>query len=161
MNQVVALLDAPPPSQNLFLFKNHLKTSNNIISRTVVIFSMIGVRMKKAKAYFAHSKKIYNTDEEAAALKYLRKKYSHVTCPNNDIGELGSMAPYLTIVNHHDIVIAKEWDGFVGRGVHAELMYGKETYVLKEKDGKYSIKPIKKITIVNDGKDWYRYARIN
>jgi len=73
-------------------------------------------------AYFAHSKKDYNTEREKKALKFIRSKYSNVLCPNNDIGKLKDFEAYLKIVKWADLVIAMETeDRFITIGVFKEL----------------------------------------
>lgn len=72
--------------------------------------------------YFAHSKEIYNTKEEAEVLDALKERfYGHIICPNNHIGELFELDPYLEIVEKVDLVFVYEYEGYVGKGVYGEV----------------------------------------
>lgn len=74
------------------------------------------------KVYYAHSMQTYGTNREKRDLDYLRGIFRHVICPNNDIGELGAMQPYLTIVDHCDMVIASSFEqGYFSKGVCKEV----------------------------------------
>lgn len=75
------------------------------------------------KVYWAHSKKIYNTPEEAEILAILEKCFDEVVCPNRDIGEKGDIKPYLDAIDGCDVVIVSEYQDKIGRGVHDEVNY--------------------------------------
>ena len=64
------------------------------------------------KIYYAHSKKIYDTKVEKKQLKYLKNRFKeyNVICPNNDIGELGSIQPYLDVVSQCEMLICSEYN---------------------------------------------------
>jgi hypothetical protein len=65
--------------------------------------------MKKGKVYFAHSKKKYNTSEEAEELAFIKKHFDgKVICPYNDLGELGDIERYLEVIKSVDCVYVTE-----------------------------------------------------
>ena len=77
----------------------------------------------KNKIYFAHSKKIYNSKEESRILDFLYNQFgkNNVICPNNDMGELGSIDPYLLQVSKSKLVIVRQYKRHIGRGVYEEI----------------------------------------
>jgi len=81
------------------------------------------------KAYWAHSKKIYGTPEEAEILAVLEKVFGKVVCPNRDIGEKGDIQPYLDAIDNCDTVIVSEYQDHIGKGVYDEI-----TFAIREKD---------------------------
>jgi hypothetical protein len=104
--------------------------------------------------------KIYNTEREQKELQFLKSKYQKVVCPNNDIGELGGIQPYLEIVKKMDIVVFSEYQNHIGKGVYEEvktaLMNNIPVKVLRGK----GIKTIKDVIIVNEY-DWeIEYAKV-
>ncbi len=72
--------------------------------------------------YYAHSKKIYGTDQEREELAFLESIFDDVVCPNRDMGELGVMEPYLQKVDECRIVVCSEFKGHVGNGVASEVV---------------------------------------
>jgi hypothetical protein len=114
--------------------------------------------MSKPSVYFAHSKLDYNTKVEKDAIKTLSAMYK-VFCPNNNLGETGSMSHYLKVVKWCDETVALEHGGLVGRGVYEEVNMAieskKPTFVLR--DGK--LLKVKGSKIVNRD-DWKRYAKL-
>lgn len=120
--------------------------------------------MEKDKVYFAHSKRIYNTKEESTMLDFLRKNFTKVICPNKDIGELGSIEPYLKIVDTCKYVVAHEYQGSIGKGVFSEIKnaLSKNIPVLALRKGTigYKLCKVKNIEI-NDSTDWaIHYGKI-
>jgi len=107
----------------------------------------------KNKYYFAHSMQIYNTKLEKELTETIKSFNFPMICPNKDIGELGSLNPYLQIVKKCKGVITHEFKGYVGKGAFEEtklsLQLDKPTFVIR--DGK--IIPVKTIKI-NNSKDW-------
>lgn len=80
--------------------------------------------MKKGTAYFAHSKKKYNTSEEAEELAFIKKHFDgKVICPYNDLGELGDIELYLEVIKSVDCVYVTEYRGYIGRGVFDECTF--------------------------------------
>ena len=76
---------------------------------------------KEIRVYYAHSKKIYNSEREKNEYLFIKNIYPKTLCPNKDIGELGSLKPYLDIVKTMDLIIFSEYMNFIGKGVYAEI----------------------------------------
>ena len=76
------------------------------------------------RIYYAHSMQTYGTLKEKQELKILRKKFPNVLCPNQDIGDAqNGMSAYLKIVEWADLVVVSEYEGFIGKGVYAEIQH--------------------------------------
>ncbi len=76
------------------------------------------------KVYYAHSMQLYESLKEKQELKFLRTRFDNVLCPNKDIGKAGrGMSAYLKIVEWADLVVASEYEGFVGLGVFSEIQH--------------------------------------
>jgi len=73
------------------------------------------------QVYFSHSKLIYDTKEETKNLSYLKEVFKCVVCPNNDMGEKGSISPYLKMIEECGLVVALPYKKFIGKGVFAEV----------------------------------------
>lgn len=71
-----------------------------------------------SEVYFAHSKLIYGTKEESEALSFLKSVFKNVCCPHNDMGELGSITPYLKKVEECKLIVALPYNNFIGKGVY-------------------------------------------
>jgi hypothetical protein len=113
----------------------------------------------KKKIYYAHSKMIYGTMQEKEEIALLRKKYK-VVDPNNDMGELGNIQPYLRRIEKCDGVVCSEYNGYIGKGVYTEvehaLRLGKFVFCIRK--GKLLV--VKELLPV-DGQDWARrYGKI-
>jgi len=108
------------------------------------------------RAYFAHSKLSYGSQTEKEARKYLEGKFK-VICPNRDLGELGSIQPYLEKIDTCSVVVAMEHKKHIGKGVYDELHHAiaerKETYVLRKFNDSFVLRVIKVLNIV-DPDDW-------
>jgi len=121
--------------------------------------------MKKETAYFAHSKKKYNTIEEAAELAFIKKHFGgKVICPNNDLGELGGIEPYLKVVKSSICVYVSEYFGMIGRGVYDEchfaLTNGINVLALrKDIKGKFFVQIVRDV-IETNGFDFARFGLI-
>ena len=114
--------------------------------------------------YYAHSKNIYGTEEERMQLKFLRTKFSKVLCPNNDVGELGGMQPYLDIIEKKcSGVVFSEWFDLVGRGVWEEVKHAKKLkqpiYGLRKVDDKYKLFKFRSGKVINKD-NWMSYAKL-
>ena len=111
--------------------------------------------------YYAHSKKIYNTEVEEDEYSKIRKRFpdAHIVCPNRDVGEKGSINPYLQVVKQCDVVVCSEFKKLVGKGVATEV-----TTAISDKKPVYNLskdfKEVSGIKLVNNGKDWVEYARL-
>ena len=111
--------------------------------------------------YFAHSKKIYNTETESRYKQLIEDTFPiPVLCPNKDMGELGRMEPYLEKVRKCDIVVCTKYKDFIGKGVteEVEAAIRAEKPVLCLSKGKfYRVYGTK----IYDSTDWsIQYARL-
>jgi hypothetical protein len=119
--------------------------------------------MKKGTAYFAHSKKKYNTTEEAEELAFINKHFGgKVICPNNDLGELGDIENYLKIIKSTDCVYTTEFQGMIGRGVYDECSYTLENniallVVRRDIKGKFFVQIVRDV-IETNGFDFARFG---
>lgn len=79
--------------------------------------------MKISRLYYAHSKRDYGSNREYRDLLYLKNRFTKakVVCPHNDLGELGSLKSYLDFVDTCSIVIVREYESFIGKGVFHEV----------------------------------------
>ena len=115
--------------------------------------------MENKVAYFAHSKKDYGSKAEKNALKLLGSLGYRAFCPNNNLGETGSMSHYLKIAEWCDVLVAMEHNGKIGRGVYEEvnlfLQKKRPAYVLR--DG--IILKILSVKI-EDSNNWQQYGSI-
>jgi len=113
------------------------------------------------KIYYAHSKKIYNTEQEEKEFKMIQERFpdSEVICPNKHIGELGSIEPYLKIIDTCDSIACSEFKKLVGRGVAIEVAHAKHlvkpVYNLSKE-----FKEVEGIVVINGGRDWVEFAKL-
>lgn len=119
--------------------------------------------MEKQLYYYAHSKLIYNTKREKSEERFLKKKFMVIN-PNTDIGEMGSMNPYLKKIDCCTGVIFSEFNDCIGKGVYEEVKHAinnkKPVLCLKKSILNYKLIPVKKTPIIVDENDWKeRYAR--
>ena len=110
--------------------------------------------------YFAHSRQIYNTELEKDLLKFLPKKFGrrNICCPNNDMGELGSIVPYLHKVMISDKVVVHQYKDHLGKGAYQEVRRALSEgipvrIIIPARFRKYRLKKVKRAVIV-DLKDW-------
>lgn len=119
--------------------------------------------MKKQTAYFAHSKKKYNTTEEAEELAFINKHFGgKVICPNKDLGELGEIENYLKIVKSTDCVYTTEFQGMIGRGVYDECTFALENniailVVRRDINEKFFVQRVRDV-IETNGFDFARFG---
>lgn len=86
--------------------------------------------MNKGRAYFAHSKRKYNTLEEVEELAFIKKHFGgEVICPNTHLGELGDIEHYLEVIQSVDCVYVTEYCELIGRGVYDECAYALENKI--------------------------------
>lgn len=89
------------------------------------------------RVYYAHSRQIYGTDRERQERDFISDMFRNceVVCPNRDMGELGSLDPYLAMVEKSDIVVCTELDELVGIGVFSEVKHarkiGKPVFIMR------------------------------
>lgn len=119
--------------------------------------------MKMGTAYFAHSKRKYNTADEAAELAFIKKHFGgKVVCPNNDLGELGDIENYLKIIKSTEYVYASEFHGMIGRGVydkcHFALTNGINVLVVrKDTKGNFFVQMVRDVIEINEN-DFIRFG---
>ena len=76
----------------------------------------------ECKIYYAHSKQIYGTTREAEELEFIERQHQDAIVINpRDLGELKSYRKYLKIVSKCNLVVVSEYNGFIGKGVLAEI----------------------------------------
>lgn len=119
--------------------------------------------MKKSTAYFAHSKKKYNTAEEAEELAFIQKHFKgEVICPNKSLGELGCIEPYLKVIQSTICVYVSEYFGMIGRGVFDECHFALKNginilAVRKDIKGKFFIQIVRDVIEINEN-DFVRFG---
>lgn len=116
---------------------------------------------KDLRCYYAHSMKIYDTPREQKELQTLRKLYTRVICPNNDIGECSKgMRAYCNIVSWADVVVVSEYEGCIGAGVFTEVIRALNSQIpvfcLHEGD----LNPVSGVTYVDRQDQQVRYAQL-
>ncbi len=115
--------------------------------------------------YYAHSKKKYNSEQEKSEYDFINKTFfGLIICPNKHIGEIGSIGPYLDIVEKMNVIFTSEYQGCVGKGVYDECALALKlqipVYVIKEKENKFYYSILTKIEIVNEY-DFKKYAALH
>jgi hypothetical protein len=125
----------------------------------------------KMKVYFAHSMPEYNTKREQKALEMLKRNFSEdeVICPNNDLGELGSMEAYLDYIREEidALVFMSKKNGWCGKGVYTEIEVasskGIPVYMFKMKGNKFAVIDVTEGPdfIEINHNDWVDFAKIN
>tara|TARA_Y100001954_G_C15716157_1_gene555720 strand:+ start:481 stop:867 length:387 start_codon:yes stop_codon:yes gene_type:complete len=101
-------------------------------------------------AYFAHSKRKYNSKEEFEQLNYLEFVFSGtVICPNNNLGELGSIQPYLDVVSKMDFLFVAEYHDWIGTGVRLEIKEARKNnipiYVIRKGKNGFVLRKLKRV----------------
>ena len=121
--------------------------------------------MKAKTIYYAHSKLIYGTTREAEELDYMERKYPEANILNpGDLGELKGIKKYLKIVGKCNMVVTSEFDGYVGKGVFAEIAQAFSNNipvkVIRENGVDFSLSKVNGIKIINEH-DWKsKYAQL-
>jgi hypothetical protein len=111
--------------------------------------------MKKVKAYYAHSKRKYNSLEEVEEMSFIQKHFRGIViCPNKDLGQLGKMEDFLKVVKSAVRVYVTEYFGFIGKGVFEEcslaLQNNIEVFVVrKDLKGKFFVQEVKDVLETN------------
>ena len=108
--------------------------------------------------------KKYETEAEAEALKYINKVYPNAEIINPAELEFKDIKKYLKIVSKCARVVASELDGFVGKGVFAEISRAFSCDVPVEavrlKEGSYHLLRVNGIQVINEH-DWkIKYAKL-
>lgn len=114
----------------------------------------------KPLIYYAHSKLDYNTKREEEEIKFLSQYYK-VFNPNTELGELGTMAPYLhAVCMCHHVVVSPHKDLYVGRGVFHEiciaLAHGQAVQVLCKGEVNFALMSLLGVCFY-DTNDWKVY----
>jgi hypothetical protein len=123
----------------------------------------------KKKIFFSHSKLLYHKPVEAQALGFIRKCF-----PTYEIFNPSDLELQYTVdvirrciaeLRECELLIAIEYQSYVGKGVYREFEYGKkfgiDRFVIrKDNSGSFRLFRIEKIQVVNV-KDYIAYARIN
>ena len=127
----------------------------------------------KPLVYYAHSKLIYDTEQEDNELACLKRSYK-VFNPNTDIGEKGGIIPYLHAIGMCERVVVScpmvpGCEPFhVGKGCYHEVCYAFAlnfpiNFIELQSEGtKYCLKntPIRGIVLI-DRNDWKKnYAKL-
>lgn len=108
------------------------------------------MEFKGRLAYYAHSIRKYNSKEEREHLKFLQSIFpGSVICPNNNLGELGSIEPYLDIVSKMDVLFVAEYFDWIGTGVRREIKearrYKIPIYVLRKENDELVLRKLKRV----------------
>lgn len=124
---------------------------------------MVIQKKQNPTVYYAHSKLIYDSERENKELSFLKKKFNLID-PNGDIGERGSIEPYLKVISTCNMVICSEYKEHIGRGVFEEVLFalnkGIKVFCLKKKIGMFYLSKVINV-IENDVYDWkIKYGRI-
>jgi hypothetical protein len=72
--------------------------------------------------FFSHSKLDYDSVREER-VRSLLETIDKVLCPHRDMGEKGSMKPYLLALSKCRWVVVLEHRGSIGRGVYEEVKH--------------------------------------
>ena len=111
------------------------------------------------KIYFAYSKMIYGTQQEVEEFEFLKKKFTEATiiCPHKTVGDINDSKDYLFVVDCCNIVIASEFNGYVGFGVFAEIARAlsncTSVSVLRKRADEFYLLKVTGIEIINQN-DW-------
>ncbi len=122
--------------------------------------------MKARTIYYAHSIKIYGSQRELRELTFLRSRFpkANVICPNNDLGQLGSLKDYLNIVDGCLILVASEYNNHIGKGVYHEVARAisnqVQVFVIREKESVFSLKEVTGIKIKNRSDIAVKYGKL-
>lgn len=129
--------------------------------------------------YYAHSMLIYNTEKEREEIDLIKLNEGHtygnydvtIINPNGWIYDNGNgkdvMEQCFVFIKQSDMTVFSTLkDGVIGKGVYSEiekaLYYDKSVFHLRQ-DGdmrRFLEKDFDKIELVNEGKDWKKYAKV-
>lgn len=115
------------------------------------------------RIYYAHSMRIYGTEQERKELRFLRwRKFYRVINPNGRLSRESWKQQALAFIESSDALVFSEYHGFIGKGVYTEIDFAfqlqKGVYLLRDR----TLYPIEKenVSIYNKD-DWkVQYAHI-
>ena len=121
--------------------------------------------------YYAHSMLIYNTEKEREEIDLIRNYDTTIINPNGWIYNSGNekdiMEQCFVFIKQTDMTIFSTLkDGVIGKGVYSEiekaLYYDKPVFYLRQNGDmkRFLEKDFDKIELVNEGKDWRKYAKV-
>ena len=121
--------------------------------------------------YYAHSMLIYNTEKEREEIDLIRNYDTTIINPNgwiqNSVNEIDIMEQCFLFIKQTDMTIFSTLkDGVIGKGVYSEiekaLYYDKPVFYLRQNGDmkRFLEKDFDKIELVNEGKDWRKYAKV-
>ena len=122
--------------------------------------------------YYAHSKKIYDTQEEKDQIEFIEKVFENrIFNPKTELiwNRLLSMEPYFDAVRNSSAVVCSEYMHHIGKGVYSEIKVALENnipvYCIQREDklenSLYSVQIVLSIETV-DVNDWsIYYGRIS
>jgi len=114
--------------------------------------------------YYAHSKRIYGSKREEQELDFLRSKFEGVVDPNTDMGELGSIDPYLDVVTEAEALVVSEFQSHIGKGAFSEVQQAleeqKPVHALRKGKKGFELVEVKGLKVV-DETDWaVKYGKL-
>ena len=119
----------------------------------------------ECKIYYAHSKQIYGTAREGEELGCIKRKYPEAEIINPALlVDISDMKKFLKIVKKCSQVVVSEFEGYLGRGVFAEIAmafaYNIKVSVIRKTGSQYSLYPVTGIQVINEH-DWkIKYAQL-
>jgi len=113
--------------------------------------------------YFAHSMRIYNTEEEEQLLARIQKKFGgevlNPNCPEVSKARDPMDACYLMITASQRLVFS-EHQGHLGRGVYSEILFARKRQMPIYLVTRWRVKRYNGYFEIVDPSDWkIRYAR--
>ena len=114
------------------------------------------MRKKYQLAYYAHSIKKYNTEQETLEYQFAKDMFhGFVICPNKHMEDVRIIEPYLDIVERVDVVYASEYNGCVGMGVFKEceraLKFGIPVFVIKPSGVTFELEELISVDRIENG----------
>ena len=123
------------------------------------------MKTKLKKAYYAHSKRIFDTKREAEELAYILSVFDGIViCPNNHLVERGSMRSYLVWVSRVDAIFVSEYMNKIGKGVYEEcetaLKKGIPVFVVRKEALGYYHLPVIGVEAETFPISWVKYGEL-
>jgi hypothetical protein len=116
-------------------------------------------------AYYSHSKRKFNTQEEKEELDYIERIFSGIViCPNRQMGPHWETRVYLDNVSRMDAVYVSQYVKGVGKGVYEEckraLKLNIPVYVIFKGSKDFFHLPVKDIKRLPDSSNWDFYGEL-